>query len=199
MVKILFTTLALLLSQMTVSAQGQDPPEHGFRWDDHPTFHLGNDTRIEIRARIGGELRGSQSLLDDDESGLDLARRRIGVAGEIAGMFEFQLESELYHDERWRDVYLDYRQFDAFRVRARKFKLPFSLDENTSAADLDFVYRSMAASALAPGRARGVMVHGRGTRRHRYELGLFEDDGNNADRRPGANDSVVGSEHGSHA
>ena len=176
-----------------VLRKGRTRPNPGFGGMNIRPFISGTTRVIEIRARIGGELRGSQSLLDDDESGLDLARRRIGIAGEIAGMFEFQLESELNDKERWRDVYLDYRQFDALRVQAGKFKLPFSLDENTSASDLDFVYRSMAASALAPGRARGVMVHGRGTRRLRYEVGLFEDDGNNADRRPGANDSVVGS------
>jgi len=62
-----------------------------------------------------------------------------------------------------------------------KFKLPFSLDENTSATNLDFVYRSRAATQLAPGRDRGVQLHGRVVRRVlRYELGVFERDGRNA-------------------
>jgi hypothetical protein len=39
--------------------------------------------------------------------------------------------------------------------------LPSSLDENTSPTNLDFVYRSLAANQLPPGRDRGVMVHGR--------------------------------------
>jgi phosphate-selective porin len=175
------------------SAQGaSDTPAGTFRWDEHPAFRFGADTQIELRARVAGELRRAPSIRDDDDaSALDLARRRVGVAGEIAGLFEFQVERELNDNEPWRDVYLDYRQFDAVRVQGGKFKLPLSLDENTSAANLDFVYRSMAASALAPGRARGLMLHGRVTRRLRYEAGLFEDDGNNGDRR-GRDNAVVG-------
>ncbi len=60
--------------------------------------------------------------------------------------------------------------------------MPFSLDENTSATKLDFVYRSRIATLLAPGRDLGVMVHGRVLPRGwlRYELGVFNEDGSNA-------------------
>ena len=61
----------------------------------------------------------------------------------------------------WRDVYINYKQFPAAEVMGGKFKLPFSLDETTSTINLDFVNRSRAADLLAPGRDRGVMVHGR--------------------------------------
>lgn len=70
------------------------------------------------------------------------------------------------------------------QVQGGKFKLPFSLDENTSATNLDFVYRSLAANVLAPGRDRGVMIHGRLPGRvFRYELGTFDRDGRNARSR----------------
>jgi hypothetical protein len=70
---------------------------------------------------------------------------RVGSAACSSSSFE----TELNDNERWGDVYLDYRQFDAVRVQGGKFKLPFSLDENTSAANLDFVYRSMVRRADA--------------------------------------------------
>src|SRR5262249_47476999 len=80
----------------------------------------------------------------------------------------------------WRDVFANYHQFDFVQVQGGKFKLPFSLDENTSPANLDFVFRSLAANHLAPGRDNGVMVHGRLVKRMvRYELGIFDHDGHN--------------------
>ena len=84
----------------------------------------------------------------------------------------------------WRDVYINYKQFSAAEVMVGKFKLPFSLDENTSATNLDFVNRSRSADLLAPGRDRGVMVHGRVLERGlvEYQIGTFAHDGRNARR-----------------
>ena len=77
---------------------------------------------------------------EGDAGDVDLARRRIGVDGRIAGLVDFQVEGELANDNPWRDVYADFRQWTVFRVQVGHFKQPFSLDENTSAVDLDFAY-----------------------------------------------------------
>jgi len=78
-------------------------------------------------------------------------------------------------------VYGEFKSLPYARVRGGKFKIPFSLDENTGASRLDFLYRSLAATHLAPGRDRGVMVHGRVVKELlRYEAGVFEHDGKNA-------------------
>lgn len=105
-------------------------------------------------------------------------------------MFDYQVEYELGAHE-WRDVYLDYRQFKTVQVRAGIFKLPFGLDENTSATNLDFIYRSRIASRLAPGRDRGISVHGRVWKKViSYEGGVFRNDGDNA--RPSQSARVFG-------
>ena len=133
-----------------------------------------------------GDLQDSEaSRLDDDadRSGVDVARRRIGIDGEILNLFDYQVEREIGDDrDPWRDVYVNYKQYSFAEVQVGKFKMPFSLDENTSATNLDFVYRSRIADLLAPGRDRGAMVHGRVLRRGvlRYELGAFREDGSNA-------------------
>ena len=120
--------------------------------------------------------------MGDVRSG-DTVRRRIGIAGELTDRLDFQVERELTGDDPWRDVYANYRLFESLQAQAGKFKLPFSFEENTSASNLDFVYRSMAAEALAPGRDRGVMAHGRWKRRTvQYEIGLFQHEGRNAQR-----------------
>jgi phosphate-selective porin len=151
-----------------------------FRWDDHPSMLFGKSTRIDLRARIQTHVRDSEAPIGD-ASGFDVARRRVGVEGRIAGDLDFQIEYEIGDDDPWRDVYADYRKFTAIRVQAGKFKLPFSLEENTGSTNLDFVYRSRAATQLAPGRDRGAMVHGRIVKSlMQYELGLFDHDGRNA-------------------
>jgi phosphate-selective porin OprO/OprP len=156
-----------------------------FSWRRHPSLRLGDGTYIEFRARVQESLRRSAEPEDSPEVGnLDSARRRIGVQGEIAGVVEFQMERELGSRTPWRDVFVGYKPFVAVRLQAGKFKLPFSLDANTGAASLDFVNRSLAATHLAPGRDRGVMVHGRLLRRAlTYEAGVFDHDGDNARTR----------------
>jgi len=159
------------------------PPPPTFRWDDHPSIRFGRGTHIDFRARFSTDVRRSDAPLPDEDIGaFDIARRRIGVEGEIRNIVEFQIERELISGtDGWRDVYVNYKQFDAAQVIAGKFKLPFSLDQNTSSTNLDFIHRSLAASYLAPGRDIGVQVHGRVAKRIlRYELGVFEHDGRNA-------------------
>jgi phosphate-selective porin OprO and OprP len=163
----------------------EEKGDWGFRWDNRPSLRLGKGTRVDFRARVQWDIRESEALVPDDEddSGIDLARRRIGIDGEIINLFDYQVEYEFADDrDPWRDVYINYKQFDFVQVMGGKFKEPFSLDELTSSTNLDFVFRSRAAIFLAPGRDRGVMVHGRVLDRGmlRYELGGFDHDGVNA-------------------
>jgi phosphate-selective porin len=171
-------------SQPAKSSQpAADDSSWRFDWDEHPSLRFGKDTRIDFRLRMQGDIRDSEGPLGDDDD-VDFARRRVGVEGRVKNLVDFEITREVADEDPWRDVYVNYRQFDVAEVQAGKFKLPFSLDENTGATNLDFVYRSMAASQLSPGRDRGVMVHGRLLERVlRYELGWFAHDGVNARNR----------------
>jgi phosphate-selective porin len=179
---VIAAALAACSLPSSASAQ-QAPPEARsaveFRWGDHPSLRVDDTLRIDFRARFQGDIRRSEGPLSDDGQ-FDVPRRRIGIDGEVRNLLAFQVERELQDEEPWRDVYVDYRQFDAIRVQGGRFKLPFSLDENTSGTNLDFVYRSLAATHLAPGRDRGVMVHGRfADEAIAYEAGVFAHDGDN--------------------
>ena len=161
------------------------PDDTGFRWKGYPSFEFGKGTHVDFRARVGFDVRHADSSDDEPESpNSDFARRRISVEGEIRGVVSFEVDAELDAENGWRDVYANYQQFGRVQVQGGQFKLPFSMDENTGPTNLDFVYRSLAARVLAPGRDRGMMVHGRVLDRIvRYELGLFDQDGRNARTR----------------
>jgi phosphate-selective porin len=152
-----------------------------FTYKEHPTWQFG-PVRISARARFAAKLDHSDAPITDvAEQGLDVARRRIGMDGRVANAVDFQVEYEINNDDPWRDVYLNVRQLDYAQFQFGKFKQPFSLDETTSATNLDFVYRSLAASTLSPGRDKGWMFHGRALRRiFRYEYGVFQHDGSNS-------------------
>jgi phosphate-selective porin OprO/OprP len=166
-------------SEQPKTKEGEFPK---YNWDQHPSVLLGKGTRISLIARVQGHVRHSDAPeIDEGAQALDFARRRLGVEGEIANKLDFQIEAEIGSSEIWRDVYANYKQFDAVQIQGGKFKLPFGLEENTGSTNLDFVYRSMASTRLAPGRDIGVMVHGRVLNRFvRYEVGGFDHDGRNA-------------------
>jgi phosphate-selective porin OprO and OprP len=157
----------------------------------HPSIEAGEWLRVDFRARLQADVRKSEApIRNDAEGGLDIARRRIGIEGHVWHIVDYQFEYELGARE-WRDAYLDYRQFKSVQVRAGRFKLPFGLDENTSATNLDFIYRARISSRLAPGRDRGIMVHGRAWKNVvTYEGGVFHNDGDNA--RPSNSARVFG-------
>jgi phosphate-selective porin OprO/OprP len=155
----------------------------GFQWNKGLSLRLGEAGHIDFKARLQADFEDTDGPTADTDASWDVARRRIGIEGELFDLLEFQIERELTgDDEPWRDVYVNVRAATAVQVQGGQFKLPFSLDENTSSTNLDFVYRSLATRQLAPGRDPGVMVHGRVLPRRmlRYEAGVFHEDGRNA-------------------
>ena len=185
---ILYAAAIVLLAAMPAAAQESPetakPPDKGWsvRWDDHPEVDWSGKLRVEFRARLQGDSRASRAAVERLEGdAFDVGRRRIGIAGEIGGTLEFQIERELEDAIPWRDVYVNYRPMRGVQIQAGQFKIPFGLEETTSSANLDFIYRSIVSNRLAAGRDRGTMLHGRlASRTLGYEIGVFAHDGDNA-------------------
>lgn len=176
-------TFATMQERGRAATRDVDAKRVTFRFTDRPSVRFGTIARVDLRLGLTGDLRASDAPFADDESARTWSRKRIGIDGRIGRLVSFQVEREFGSGDRWRDVYMDYDQFDAFRAQAGKFKLPFGLDENTSYRNLDFVYRAAASETIAPGRDRGAMAHGRLLgRRLEYFAGVFAHDGANARR-----------------
>jgi phosphate-selective porin len=165
-----------------------------FVWEDHPSLRGGKkQLRLDFKARVTADALHSDAPFASGDNGQDTAKKRMGVEGDLFNIVDFQIERELSGSDPWRDVFVEYHQYPFIRAMWGKFKLPFSLEETTGASNLDFAYRSNAATQLAPGRDRGWMIHGQ-VLDHAvgYEFGKFDHDGKNASPSTNNPDRVTG-------
>jgi phosphate-selective porin OprO and OprP len=125
----------------------------------------------------------------------EMHRNRFGVKGNLFKHIQYEIERELTEKEltekdlalgltpnsQWKDVNVNLTYVKNAQIQIGKFKVPFGLDELTSVTHNDFVYRSLGANYLAPGRDIGAMVHG-SVYKHglTYAAGVFQHDGDNA-------------------
>jgi phosphate-selective porin OprO/OprP len=174
-----------------------------FVWNQHPSFRYGSVFRIDFQAKFQEDARASYpdapELMDPltgEKKTFDLHRNRIGVQGHVFRRIEYEIERELTERElsereiddptrtnesAWKDVFVNVSYIDNAQFQVGRFKIPFGLDRLTPVTQNDFVYRSLGARYLAPGRDIGATVHGRFFRRGlSYWAGVFEHDGDNA-------------------
>ncbi|HTU99147.1 MAG TPA: porin [Luteitalea sp.] len=167
------------------SAPDDAPEPAVVRWRPLPSVRIGSHLRLDVHFRLQFDARDSEAPLeeDEDDTRLDVARRRLGVEGVAFRIVEFEIERELTGDDAWRDVFVNVRANRRAEIQAGHFRLPFSIDQDIGATNRDFTSRSLIARQLAPGRDPGVMVHGRPVRPIEYEVGVFSRDGRNARTR----------------
>jgi phosphate-selective porin OprO and OprP len=174
--------VAILAVFAAVPASAQD--KKGIVWNDRPSIVFGEDLHIDLKGRVLVEARKFDPEVG--ETTRHLRTLRVGLAGELTKHFEWEIEREIARlvDEEqvtwqpgdWKDVYLEWKTFDSVRLIGGKFKMPFGLEQTTGVTELDFAYRALGSTAIAPGRDRGVMVFG-DLGRVSYEAGVFDDDG----------------------
>lgn len=172
----LSAALAALLIATAAPADAQDETGRA------SALRIGRAVEIAVRVKAQFDWRGFPREPDATPPDVfDLHRARAAIEGTLTRRIEFQVERELRKtDEPWRDVYLDVDFHRAFQVRGGRFKIPFSLDQTTGGTDLDFTYRPLASTYLAPGRDVGVMVHGTMfAKRVKYRTGAFRKGGEN--------------------
>ena len=183
------------------------PPARGpvrFEWKQHPSFRVGKAFRLDFEAKLQEDAHTSHPEapgLQCSNATLpqpcvwELHRNRVGVSGKVGKHIDFEVVRELTENEltekqlllgetaksQWKDVNVDVDYLKRAQIQVGKFKVPFGLDELTGVTHNDFVYRSLGAMYLAPGRDIGGQVHGRFFKRGlNYWAGVFQHDGDNA-------------------
>lgn len=175
---------AILLALAALPARAQDTEvKRGVVWNDRPSIVFGEDISIDLTGRALLEWRKFDPDIGEDL--FNLRTIRVGFRGELTKHLDWEIEREIDTTDtvqfgEWKDVYLEWVTFDALRVKGGRFKMPFGLEQNTGIGNLDFAYRALGSTALAPGRDRGVMVFG-DLGRVTYEAGVFDDDGDTAE------------------
>jgi phosphate-selective porin OprO/OprP len=165
-----------------------------FSWVRHPSLRIGDVFRLDLEFKLQEDGHSSYGPV----AGLDtweFHRNRFGIKGFLTKMIDYEVEYEFTEKEltdkdvllgvtpksQWKDVNVNLRYFKKMQIQVGKFKVPFGLDELTGVSHNDYVYRSLGANYLAPGRDIGTMVHGSFFKHGlTYATGVFEHDGDNA-------------------
>jgi phosphate-selective porin OprO/OprP len=178
--------VAILALFAAVPASAQD--RKGIVWNDRPSIVFGEDVSIDLKGRALVEARKFDPEIGEDT--YHLRTLRVGLAGELTKHFEWEIEREIarlvdgeqvtWRFGEWKDVSFEWKTFDSVRLIGGKFKMPFGLEQTTGVSELDFAYRALGSTAIAPGRDRGAMVFG-DLGRMSYEAGVFDDDGANGE------------------
>jgi phosphate-selective porin len=166
---------------MLVAVAGTAAAEDGLRFElkRQPSLRAGDWLRIDFRAKIQNDFNAFSPAQEDDARVFDPRRLRAGVEGRLTRDVEFEFEYELLpSDHPVRDAFVNYRRFRDAQVKAGYFKIPFSLDQLTGPNNMDFISRSRIGNQLAPGREKGLMVHGKMFEQgFGYQAGVFAHDG----------------------
>ena len=162
-------------------APGEPAEDVRIVWRNRPQIRIGDDVRIDLRARLQNDWRVFDPEIGEDT--YQLNAMRFSVNGEIADDVEFQVEYDTQNDRfPWRDVYGEWKTFRQFTVRGGQFKVPFGLEQNTPFFEVDYAFRTLASSVITPNRDIGAMASGRFLRRGiTYAVGVFRHDGQNGE------------------
>jgi phosphate-selective porin OprO/OprP len=173
-------------------AAGQQEPAKGlqFKFKDRPSFRFGENFRLDIKTKWHLDFQRFFPLVANPPETTDtfiLRRARLGLKGKVTKFFNYEIEREMrgtlgdeHPEHPWKDVYVDFQPFSFVHFKAGKFKIPFGMEQNTSADRLDLVRRSNVTNTLTPARERGAMLHGRFLKHLGYEFGIFRFDGENS-------------------
>jgi phosphate-selective porin OprO/OprP len=172
----LLAVAALAVTPAAAQDQADDEPSV-FRWRNRPSIQIG-DVRIDIRMKLAHEWRRFDPEVDAEDREWRL--RRGGLNGEIGDHFEFQIEGDAYRGGEWRDLFINWRTYRQIEITAGRFKVPFGREQNVSTSGIDFAERALVSNLIPPGRDKGIMARGRFLQRGvTYEVGVFDDDGDN--------------------
>jgi phosphate-selective porin OprO/OprP len=89
-------------------------------------------------------------------SGFSIHRMRLSLTGEILKNIKFKLQVDAIKTPILLDAYVEMGFHTAATLRFGQFKVPFSLENQTSSGDLDTIDRSQVVTKVAPGQDNGA-------------------------------------------
>lgn len=132
---------------------------------------------ISLSGRVHGDYR---AFADDTASStFDVRRAYLGIQGRLYDIYSFDVTGDFAQSTTTLDVaWFNAAWLQAAQVRLGQFKMPFSMEEQTSSRFIDFQERSMM-NALVPAKERGIMIHGDPFKGLSYGVALSNGQGKN--------------------
>lgn len=96
----------------------------------------------------------------EGENQFTVANARMKFSGKVDQGFSYTLQLNFASSPAALDAYMKYMFRNNLGIQAGLFKVPFSYEYLTSAANTDFINRSTVVNVLAPKRQVGVMLTG---------------------------------------
>jgi len=124
---------------------------------------------------------GLDKIADRDSasvgSNYELRRARIGFTGSLNKQIQFEgVANAVGSSTNFIDTaFINYGYNQAGQVRVGRFKQPFSLEENTSSNNIDFMERSYV-NQITPGKKLGAMIHGANDAGFTFAASLYQND-----------------------
>ena len=120
-------------------------------------------------------------------SGFEIRRARIGFSGNYNKQIQFEgVANAVGSTTNIIDTaFINYGYNSAGNIRVGRFKQPFSLEENTSSNNIDFMERSYV-NQITPGKKLGAMVHGSNDAGFTYAASIYQNDFNEVSNSDGA-------------
>ena len=134
--------------------------------------------RVQFDARA---IDNSYNVLSDRDSAsvgdtFEIRRARIGVSGTINKDIGYEVVGNgVGGTTNWIDTaFINYGFNKKAQIRTGRFKQPFSLEEQTSSNNIDFMERSYG-NQMVPGKRLGAMVHGEPMSGLTYGVSVYQD------------------------
>lgn len=113
---------------------------------------------FNVNGRIHYDYR-SYSPSDSVADTFDLRRARIGFGGKVFEDISFSVVGDFASSTKLDVAYLNYALTKPAQLRLGQFKMPFGLEVLMSSNNITFQERAFIDN-LAPGKERGIMLHG---------------------------------------
>ena len=142
----------------------------------------------QVEAKVTGRVHFDARMIDNSFNALadrdtasvgdtfEIRRARIGVVGTINKDIGYEIVGNgVGGTTNWIDTaFANYGFNKKAQVRAGRFKQPFSLEEQTSSNNIDFMERSYG-NQMVPGKRLGAMVHGEPMTGLTYGVSVYQD------------------------
>jgi phosphate-selective porin OprO/OprP len=141
--------------------------------DTKMTGRVHYDARYFNNGLSGSQDRDYGSVADTFE----IRRARIGFTGNYNKQIQYEgVANGVGSSTNIIDTaFINYGYNSAANIRVGRFKQPFSLEENTSSNNIDFMERSYVNQVI-PGKKLGAMLHGANQSGFTYAASIYQND-----------------------